>query len=570
MSLIRRSLEGPWVPAVLLLLLALLVRALFVSATPDADGPFSPYYKGDAALWFEAVLGARSGEPFELGLPLRPPATRWLVDLAWGGDPGPGGFTAVRLLWIVLGAAWAPLAYWALLPASRAAAVGAGLLSAVATSAILVSASPNSEAPYLCLAILSAGWALRVRPTARWSLLGFGALQGFACLFRVEHLLAALLMSGWIAWRLEPRVLRRKLVGAGLLVAGLLVVTAPTCLVAHRRLVEFNAMEVPPAPARSLDWDPAAVAELQALPGFSRQSAQLFVEATIRYRGGARVEPGDLQRLHEDAFGSVPERMSTWPFVAAYGPLNFALAHAPEGDAGFSRAALDRPIPLEGGASAWDPAWLASLPSGAQLAFGYPPHLDLVNHGYRRGLGWILDDPGRFVGRSVERLRIAAAGTAPRLGGMGVPVGAAGVRRPVDLTVPEPAVGTSLLAAAALLAALVGWGRWLRDARVLVPWAALGVTLLVAVVAFFGYARQGVLLTPAVGAGLGALLGGLARGRKWGPVLTWFVLGVALTVATVEIVRFAAAPTLFLDGEPVGEVEPFDLLQWQTRQLEAR
>ena len=55
--------------------LALALRVLFFTATPDAQGAYSPYYEGDTAVWLDYARAIESGAEYDLGLPLRPPGS---------------------------------------------------------------------------------------------------------------------------------------------------------------------------------------------------------------------------------------------------------------------------------------------------------------------------------------------------------------------------------------------------------------------------------------------------------------------------------------------------------------
>ncbi|HEX2163715.1 MAG TPA: hypothetical protein VHM02_07185, partial [Thermoanaerobaculia bacterium] len=96
---------GGW----LVLAVALAARLCFWQATPDRGWPGSAAYAGDAATWVAhaaalagapvSAAGGGAAEPFELGLPLRPPGNAWLLALAGGGGVATG-----KLVWCLLGA----------------------------------------------------------------------------------------------------------------------------------------------------------------------------------------------------------------------------------------------------------------------------------------------------------------------------------------------------------------------------------------------------------------------------------------------------------------------------------
>src|SRR5687767_1878284 len=69
----------PFAVGLLATAFALLNRVLFVMATPDSQWAHSAFFVGDAHVWLQAAAAVREGRPFELGLPLRPPGTAYLL-----------------------------------------------------------------------------------------------------------------------------------------------------------------------------------------------------------------------------------------------------------------------------------------------------------------------------------------------------------------------------------------------------------------------------------------------------------------------------------------------------------
>jgi 4-amino-4-deoxy-L-arabinose transferase-like glycosyltransferase len=170
------------------------------------------------------------------------------------------------------------------------------------------------------------------------------------------------------------------------------------------------------------------------------------------------------------------EPLPTWVAVTSYGPINFALANHPEATGGFE------PRPIVGD-------------RGAAIDLRDPRHLDFYLHGYRMGLGWIAERPGRALRLAGAKLGIALDGLGLGFGAADRPAGLAGTRRPVDLFTPDGARWWGLAALA--LAAAGGWlarHRWRRGAIV---WLALAHKAAVCVV-FFGYARLAVQVLPLV------------------------------------------------------------------------
>ncbi len=565
-------------------LLALAVRVAFWQATPDRGWPHSALYKGDAVTWVEYAAAIRDGREFELGLPLRPPGNGYLLALI--GVEGPGDVARAKLVWCALGAASVALL---LLAAADVGGLAAGLVVAVwcafSTGLLIQSTSLNNETPYLTLvaAILALTPRLLNKKPAAGTLLAWGALHALACLFRVEHALFFALSCAWLVreWRPAGRTrgLGRPL--ARLAVAGLAfaAVLAPWHLASWLVIERFNrepmalgaagdaAQEGVERATAGLAWTPEARQARAALPGFARRTAANFVAATVLVRGGREVRAEDFAIL-EEAFGYAPEPLSRRPFVALYGPLNFYLANRAGAPPGFDPRGLDLRPPLAGGLERYPVRLLAGLPP-RELAFVYPPHVELINDGYRLGWRWIRENPGAFVRRAGSRLAIAWQGAALGWTGYGLPWGLDGVRPAVDLAVPRSA-GFSLWQAGLLAVCLAG--AWIaRSKPAAVPWLLFAAAKLVAAGFFFGYARHGVTLIPVV-----ALLAGLGADRvlRRFPVPPRRLVAAAAAVAVlglaIEGARCLRPPELTLDGRPVAEVDPLPLREHLNRRVEAR
>ncbi|HEX6739818.1 MAG TPA: glycosyltransferase family 39 protein, partial [Vicinamibacteria bacterium] len=372
---------GPprWALALALFAWALALRLLFTHATPDAAWPYSALFKGDAALWLDYAAALEDGRRFELGLPLRPPGNAYLIAALWDGSTA--GVRALRAWWAALGAAIPAVLFLAAERSfGRRAALLAGALCAAGHGSIVLSSSLNNEVPYVLLVVASLLLVegLRARPRAG-ALAAFSALNAAAALFRAEHVLLYALLLGWLgwSWRRSPRT--GALGPAAASLAVFLLALLPWHLAARRAIDRFNTEDPPTTPPEEaalrsfeaalggLAWEPAAQQERARLPAFLRRQASLFVAATVAHRGGGTVRAEDFGVLPE-AFGAGPEPLRARPLVALYGPLNFALAQHPRAGAGFSRAALEDPPPLAGGAARYPPALVAGLPP-PDLAF---------------------------------------------------------------------------------------------------------------------------------------------------------------------------------------------------------
>ncbi len=120
---------------------------------------------------------------------------------------------------------------------------------------------------------------------------------------------------------------------------------------------------------------------------------------------------------------------------------------------------------------------------------------------------------------------------------------------------------------------LIGLGLLVgRRQSALIPWLLFAFSKTAVTLAFFGYAREGAVLTPVV-----ALLVGLAvvwivgampifarSPRRWLTVC----LGVVLVLATVETARWLSEPLITLDGVRLGSYDPFPATDYKVRMME--
>lgn len=570
--------SGPIRTAIVLFALALTVRLLFAHATADASWPYSATFKGDAVVWLDYAHALQTGKLYELGLPIHPPGTAYLVAALWNGRTS--GLPALRFMWSLFGALIVVLVYVAARgPCGENVARWAGVVCVFATGLLLLSSSIGSETPYLVLALGSLALVHRLRARPGWATaLAWGMLGGLACLFRVEHVLAVALTLAWLAatwWRAAPG--GASLARLSLTMAGFLLALVPWHVSAWRAIARFNTVLAPETAAQTVphgvansEWDEEAASWRDALPAFARPTAAMFVAATVSHRGGPRVTAADT-RLLDDAFGYTPRPLRSWPFVSLYGPLNFALANHAGATGGFSTALLEERPPLRPGAASYPEALVAGLPP-PQLALVYPPHLRLVNEGVAIGGGWIRAQPRAALGLVARKLTRFWSGAALGFGGYNLPLGLSGVRPAVDLVVPTPSIWSALWQGALLVVTLAGfWTLWART-DVFIPWLALCIAPLLAAIGFFGYARLGATLLPVL-----SVLWACAFERWVWPRLrarAWparVALGVALALLLVEGSRFLAHPQVLVDGRPItARADPFPLDLHRDQQLELR
>jgi len=190
------------------------------------------------------------------------------------------------------------------------------------------------------------------------------------------------------------------------------------------------------------------------------------------------------------------------------------------------------------------------------LSFSYPPHLRLVNEGYAVAGRWIAADPGRFLRLLGRKLSIFWSGAALGVTGFDLPLGPSGVRRAVDMVAPEGpwTRGWQLLVLGGAL-----WGALaaLREPA-LQPWLLFVAARLWASALFFGYARHGALIVPALVLLFGVAFTRAARHKGAGGLgpLGWLFAGLALALL-IEGVRWHHGPRIRIDGRPVVAADPF-------------
>ncbi len=529
------------VVALALFLFGLLLRILFQLAVPDGGACWHLGFQGDAPIWQDLAARLAHGiADVELQLPWRPPAMTRGIAFLCGGD-GPALWWT-RQLFVLLGAAIAPLLWWLLRPqVAPSIAFVAALLCAAAGNLLLLSSGLHAETPYLVGVLLTMFDQRRLgeRPTAAVAL-RWGLLHGLLCLLRAEHALVFVALS-----LLLPLRTRRGLLAALLALAGAAVPLVPWQLHANHQLAAWNGApgDAAPLPPSALPWDDDALAALRAWPTFQQGPMFQFVTTTMRHRGADRVRAADLTVVRE-AFGVEPEPLRP-QFVALHGGLDLWLANTPEADGAFSRAALDRPPPLQGGAERYAPDLRDQLPRGGKLALNYPPHLHAFVHGPSLAGRELLADPVGAARRILRKLWFAVEGATGGLGGQALPIGLSGERRPVDF-VTATGIWPSVWRALVLVASALGWWQ-LRRIRALWPLLVFAAVRLLVVAAFFGYARQGALCLPVVAIGVAALLHRLAPSTAEGPRGRWLAAGAMLVLLAIDAVR-ATGTQAELDG----------------------
>jgi hypothetical protein len=519
---------------------AFLARVIFLLDSPDRDWPHSIFYEGDAVMWVEWAAQIDQRLPFQFDLPIHPPAVAYTLAYAYDGVRQ-SGFLGLKMLWCAMSAGACALTFLACASTlGRRVGVIAALLLAFSFNQYVLATSINGETPYVLLLPAIVLLTHRASAAPNYRLLAIlGAMHGVALLLRPEHPLLMLCCGAWMLFanplipgspRNQPARLtsRSRLRAIALMGAAALLVCMPWSVHAVLAATRYNALEVKPIEfdRAPVEWTDSARASLNALPGFARLDnfAAINLLAQTRRDEQMRSEPlsgADVNRLLSGEFGWIPRPLPPLVLVSNQGPLSFALANHPKADGGFSRAALAHPM----------------RGSDPTFAFAFPPHNRVFTDGWRVGWEYIKADPKGWlknVGRKFQRF---ADGVTCGFGAANLPLWreAGGVREPVDMFVSR--AGVARIWQVALLA-MIAAGVVLALARRMPIglWLLIILYKLVITLLFYGYARQGASIAPAIyvfiAIAIDSLLLRLDRAApgwmKWQPVLATMICIVAL------------------------------------------
>ena len=547
------------------------MRLLYWQATPDRTWPYSVAFKGDAPVWLQYAQDLQRGLPVDLGLPIHPPGAGYLTAALWNGTAAGIGF--VRFAWVGMGALVVLAFHRALrrtFPAT-VAACAAGY-AAGATGLVVLSSSINNETPYLLLVTASFAVLGGVDASDSRVRLGlWGLLNGLACLVRVEHVLFVALWTGFLAWRGRER--GRTAGALALAAVPFALVLLPWHIHAWSSLARFQDRPAPDEPAlRAMEASLAPLAWDAGRRRGARAGPRVRAPHERALRRGHRRAPRGHDRARGGLRASCRTRSATCPARCRA----FRSSRSTGRSTSRSRTTRRRPAasrrrrsrpcrPCVRRADRFPPALVGPPPP--ELALVYPPHLRLVNDGYRIGLAHIASDPVRFARLAARKLAIFWSGAASGLTGYGVPAGATGLRRAVDMVAADGLPAT--LFAIALLAVCASGAVVARGQAAVVPWLLFLASKVAVTIAFFGYARQGAAVIPVV-----ALLGALAferATRAWPPARTRAVLVAAAGACLLlEGARFLFPPALSIDGRPVTRGDPFPMAEQLDRRIDAR
>jgi len=417
-------------------LLAALLRILFVFSGTDRSWPYTVFYEGDSEAFFRFARALLAGELYDGGIPFHPPGFAFfLAGVHWLAGAGSANAAVPHLAIKLILAVVVGGGSVALLYLAVAAALGR-------TTAIVAALLAAFHFGLYVLAVAPVGDGL-------FQLLLLAAI--------------ALVVRRPMALRSTVRVV---LLG---LVWGAMALTRAEGILLGGMVVGFGAF---------FAWKNAASANgVSRWKGLRRWAAVALIAAAVVLPWTMRnaIRLGEAERR---LAGGLAEPLPRFVPVTMYGPLNLALANHDGADGSFSRAALP------------------SRAGEASLELTDPEHLRFLLHGDRIAAGWIVEHPAAFARLAGKKWALYAG--ALRLGWTqwDLPGGMTGLRRPVDLFVPESRAALFFWLPA-LLCGVVLLARGDERAR---RWLALTLLLstasLVVGAFFFGYARLGLLLLP--------------------------------------------------------------------------
>ena len=426
-----------WREAALLGLLAAALRALLVVSGDDRSWAYTVFYEGDSEAYFRFARTFLEGGVYDRGVPYHPPGFALVL-------------AGLHLL-VGAGAAGAQVPHLAVKLLLGGLVGGGGVAALYLATERLLGRSVARLAALLAAAHFGLA-VLAVAPVAD------GLYQSL--------LLAAVAL---LVRRLDfgARPDSRATLALGALLGALCLVRAEGMLDALA-LLAFGA-----------------VVALRTATDSARRRRALRTWALAAVVAATVVAPWTIRnavrlgQLETEYAGRLAEPLPRFVPVTLYGPLNLALANHAGAEGGFSRAAL----PVRAGE--------------ATLDFSEPEHLRFLLHGDRIAWEWIRDHPADFA--SLAGRKLALWSDALRLGftQWDRPGGLAGLRRPVDVFVPD---GGGALRIALALLALAGAAILFRRGGEARRFALLLLVLLgcgaLTTVAFFGYARLGLVRLP--------------------------------------------------------------------------
>jgi hypothetical protein len=239
-------------------LLSLLLRLLYLNASPDRDWPFSIFFYGDTRFFHAYALDWARGRPAQSTLPYHPPLFSWFLGLLYQllGEPR-GSALPYKLSLAALNSATVALTFvWWRRVLGTAWSLLAALLFSASFGWLVLSTTYSNEVLYALFLSATCWLVLRSREgLAWWAAALLGVVMGLGSLTRAEHLYLWPFLLAFVAFHRDRQVpLKPQLARQAVALAVCLAVLAPWSVRNARVLQEANARnpELEPLPALTL------------------------------------------------------------------------------------------------------------------------------------------------------------------------------------------------------------------------------------------------------------------------------------------------------------------------------
>lgn len=474
-----------WLWALGLTLLAWVHRLAFLqSNATDRGWAYTLFYRGDARhffLWSDAML---AGAPYDNGIPFHPPGfAAFLAAVRWVLGQGPESYYSVKVALALVASLAVGLLYLLVRPyLGHLTALISALLATYHFGLYVVAVATVSEGLYTTLLL---GVLLLWSRCLEHPLAAPGRPPRTPSHLAWAGLAAGVGTGAMALIRAESGLLTALLVAAGLLG------------VWWRRREDAWGRRLVPWVLLGVGWavvvSPWTIRNAESLRAFNERNAERLAEP-----------------------------LPTFVPITIYGPLNLALANQDGADGTFS------------------PDALMKRTGSDQLQLFNPLHLEYLLHGDRLAFEWIRGHPGEFARLAMKRWWLTAEVMKLGFTQWDWPGGLNGVRRPVDMFVPDRGAALWILGPLGLLGFLTCFaaGEERRRWAILVALASFATLAVTAF--FFGYARQGVIVLPLwlslVAAGA-VWIGGRVPGHLPGAagVRRWWLPALIVALLALEV-----------------------------------
>ncbi|MEZ4649890.1 MAG: glycosyltransferase family 39 protein [Candidatus Eisenbacteria bacterium] len=468
----RESIRRDLGVAALLWVLAFAHRMFFLASNVDRSWGFTVFYEGDSETFYNFARAILGGVPYDGGIPFHPPLWPFVLSrihalVGAGAVDAQVPHLAVKACTAGIGSLAVPLLYLLLRRYfGRTAALASALVATYSFGLYVISIAPVTESLYLVL-LLGACLLLStfVHPLSPAGL----------------ELSPAASDGGWMD---RPAAVGRLVAFALGVVLGLLSLTRAEGVLIVFGLVVLGFAGSWPWVGSWLRRGPARESHMGGRSARALSGSGLVTWSVVALGFVIVLAPwtarnaGALQAVNARFASRMAEPLPTFVPITAYGPLNFALANNREAEGPFSREIL------------------TSRAHTATLDVTDPQHLEYFLHGYRIGFDWIRSHPADFVRLVLRKWTIYFEAGSLGFTQWDLPGGLDGVRRPVDIFVPDSKIAMWILFPLVVLGAVRTFVAGGPERRWCFLTLFLTIAGLISTGLFFGYARLGVLVLP--------------------------------------------------------------------------